>query len=284
MNYFKSSLIILAIIFSACGGNSSGGSSASSNTNEAQTVADAEKNLNALSAFKAVDISVKGVTKASTKMLRKTLNNKFDIQKVTTNTCKDGGTITEDNPDDDKTLSYTFNNCQDGTYSINGKLIFIVTDANHISLTYKNLTVKDVGGTQYMNLTYKISKDDNDVTTLLIDGEVKQTLKSGEVNNISYSNFTVAEKKTYSESWATIDGTISLETKCTTGTYVFETVEKLVAAKDRSNNTESGILKLNGATYTYENPYVTIEVKGKSETILQSELKKRMEQHNNCEF
>jgi len=105
---------------------------------------------------------------------------------------------------------------------------------------------------------------------------VDNTDMFGEKNNIAFTNFVSKNKDTSNESWSTIDGIVSVESKCTTGTYTFETVEKLVDATDGSDNIESGILKLNGATYTFENPYVTIKAGSQEETIKQSELEKRM--------
>lgn len=285
MKHFKLSLIALTILISGCGGGGSSSSTPASpaNTNEAKTVKEAEKNLNAFSTFNAVNLSI--ATDSNTKALNKAISNKFGTQKTTTINCNDGGTLTGTLSDDEKTLKYSFNNCKNDTSSIDGEMILITTDKNNIKLTYNALTLKDVRGTQYMNLTMEINIDSSSkIETAAINGVIKQTFTSQEVNNISFKDFISTSKDTSDESWSTIDGTITLESKCTTGTYVFETVEKLVDATDGSDNTESGILKLNGATYTFENPHVTIEAGSESETITQSELEKRMSTHNACKI
>jgi uncharacterized protein YceK len=284
MKHFKLSLITLAILISGCGGGSSSSTPDSpATTNEAKTVTEAEKNLNALSTLSSIDLSVNAVTGTSTKALNKAISSKFGSQKTTTVNCNGGGTLTATISDDKKTLNYSFNSCKNDTLFLDGEMSIIQTNAENIELTYTKLTIKDVGGTQYMNLTMKANVDNSSkIETASMDGVMKQTLKSGEVNNISFTNFVSTSKDTSSESWTTIDGTVALESKCTTGTYTFETIEKLVDATDGSDNTESGILKLNGATYTFENPYVTIKAGTESETIFQTELEKRMSEHNAC--
>jgi len=284
MKYFKLSLVALAILISGCGGGNSNNStpdsptgSGAGNSHEAKTVAEAEKNLNVFSSFAMQDLSLDSVTGSNSKALNKALSNKVSNQKTNTINCSDGGTLTATLSDDEKTFSYSFNNCKNGTATINGEITMVQANSENIELTYNKLTTKDVGGTQYLNLTMKISVDSSSkIETVSIDGVINQTSKSGEKNNISLTNFISKYKDTVNESWTTIDGTIAVESKCITGTYTFKTIEKLVDATDGSDNTESGILKLNGATYTFENPYVTIKAGSQEETIKQSELEKRM--------
>jgi len=279
MKYFKLSLVTLAILISGCGGGGSNGSTPAANTNDAKTVGEAEKNYNALSTFQAIDLSLNAVSDTSSKILNKVMSTKISNQKTTTANCSNGGTIVTTFSDDEKTINYAYNNCKEGTSFIDGEITMGNINSETVKFIYNKLTMKDVDGTQYMHLTVQINSDkSNEITTASMNGIVNHTSKSGEKNNMKFTNFVSKFKDTdaSNESWATLDGTIAVESKCTTGTYQFETIEKLVDATDGSDNTESGILKLNGATYTFENPYVTIKVGGKEETIKQSELEKRM--------
>jgi len=142
-------------------------------------------------------------------------------------------------------------------------------------LTLSYYTEKDIDGEKYFNITEEWSEDENNTEKTEINGVIKQTSKTGEINKISFNKY--IEKYSNDESWFSIDGGIGLESKCATGNYQFKTIEKLVEAKDGSENVESGILNINEATYTFENQSVTIKTPSEEETLLQSELEKEME-------
>jgi len=165
--------------------------------------------------------------------------NKVTNQKTNTMNCSGGGTITINFSEDMKTFNYTFNNCKNDSTLMDGKMSVTNLSNNTEKLIFENLTVNDVGIKEHLNLT-------------------------------------MTNKETIGESWTILDGTVTVESKCVTGTYTFETIEKLVDATDGSDYTQSGVFKLNGATYTFENPYVTIKAGSQEETIKQSELEKRM--------
>ena len=171
--------------------------------------------------------------------------NKVTNQKTNTMNCSGGGTITINFSEDMKTFNYTFNNCKNDSTLMDGKMSVTNLSNNTEKLIFENLTVNDVGIKEHLNLT-------------------------------------MTNKETIGESWTILDGTVTVESKCVTGTYTFETIEKLVDATDGSDYTQSGVFKLNGATYTFENPYVTIKAGSQEETIKQSELEKRMS--NACDI
>ena len=279
MNYLKFSFIPIILLIVSCGNDTK---SSTPSSNEVTTVAKAEKNYSALSRFKSLDLT-KNVSTASSKSITKLMQNKLTYQKGTsTNACRDGGSITTIENDADK-ATIIFNNCQSGGELANGKVIIIVYNTENIKMIFEDYTVKQTGGTKYINIAFKISIDSNKVSTLSINGVINQTLNSGEKNNIDYRNFVIKSKNTYNDRWSTIDGRIGIESKCDTGTYTFQTIEKLVST--RNGKIEFGILKLNGATYTFDNPYVTIKAGSEEETILQSELTKRtQEQNSNCQI
>ncbi|HHD81983.1 MAG TPA: hypothetical protein ENK94_02200 [Campylobacterales bacterium] len=284
MKVFKLSLLVASLTFIGCGGGSNDTITPSShNTNEVKTVQEAQKSLNAFSAFQSINLSVVNTSSASgstnvanTKMLSK-------LQKTATAACDDGGSLTLDVSDDEKSATYTFAQCKNGSEYIDGTMKLLQNDDTSYELTYDKLTYKGTSGEQYMDLTMKVVEEAS-IYSMTMNGVINQTTTAGEINNMTITDFKIKGKDTSDESWTTIDGKMAFETKCITGTYTFETVEKLVDAKDGSDNLESGILKLNGATYTFENPNVTIEAGSESETILQSELEKRMESADSCDI
>lgn len=285
MKHFKLSLLTLAILISGCGGGSSNNNTTppAGNANDAKTVVEAEKNLNALSSFQSIDLSLNSVSNTSLKTLNKVISAKVSNQKATTVNCTNGGTLVTTISNDKKTANYSFSNCKEGTSFIDGEMTVVSTNSATVQFTYNQLTVQDVGGTQYMNLTVQINNDTNSqITTASMNGVVNNTAASGEKNNMTFTDFVskFTNSNTSNESWSTIDGIIAVESKCVTGTYTFETTQKLVDATDGSTNIESGILKLNGATYTFENPDVIIEAGTETKTMTQSELAQRMS--NSC--
>jgi len=271
------SVITGSLILIGCGSSSKSNGETAVNVSEAKTVKEAEKNLNALGSFTSIDLSVANLS--DSKVLSSKLLSK--LQKSKTVVCSDSGSITLDISDDGRKLIYLFDKCQHGLTYTNGKLTLIRSDDNSFEIDFDKLTVRDIGGTQYMDIKMKFSEE-NSISTISFDGVVNQTTTSGETNNMSMTNMVFKHQETSVESWTTIDGKMALESKCVTGVYDFKTVEKLIEARDGSENTESGILILNGATYTFENPHVTIEAGSESETMLQSELERRMELSNTC--
>jgi len=261
----------LTIFILGCGEN------ATSN-NEAKTIAEAEKDLKVFSSFSIKDLSLDSITGSNSKTLNKAIHNKLTNQKTTTVTCSDGGTFTLTPANDQKSFNYSYNNCKEGDSSIDGEIsMTLQANSPDMRLTYNQLTIINEEGTQYMDLIMKLNKDTiRQIETVSIHGVMNQTSISGEKNNIKYTNFVSRDREASDESWSTIDGTVEIESKCTTGTYTFKTIEKLVDAKDGSEHTESGIFKLNGATYTFENPYVTIKTDSEEKTITQTEFEEHI--------
>ena len=120
--------------------------------------------------------------------------------------------------------------------------------------------------------------------TELSDGTVNLTMSNLTMKNdgteLKTSSFVIVENE--SEYWSTMDGDIKVTAKCFSGNYDFKTISKVYDAQDGTDNAESGIFELNGARYTFSNPYVTIKTATEEETILQSELEKRMNNSTTC--
>lgn len=278
MHNLKLSLLTLPLLIVGCGGGSSDGSS--SNNNEAKTINKAVENLSVIDNLSNI-LSI--VTPANHKILSTEVYKKATYQKVVKVDCKKGGTATATSSDDGRTTTYAYDNCQDKKYTFNGELVEVRTDDNNFKETYNAHTVKSTEGTRYYDYTYTKHTDSSGIVTESTNGTYSKVLKSGEVTKISYENFTFTSKETADDSWTNVDGSFTLDSKCTNGRYTFETVEKLLEAQDGTDNTASGILKLNTATYSYANLYVTIIAGSEEETVLETELKKRMSTvYNSC--
>lgn len=267
MNFFKVSLITASFLLIGCGGGGSDTPVAA--LTSVKTVEEAKTSYKVVGSFETIDISkaTDGYSKLSYKM-----------QKSESDACTDGGTLSYNAPSSND-ITITYNNCQVGSQYHNGSVIMHLEDNNNYTIEISNYTFRDVGGEQYMDITI-VQSTNNDITTVKLNGQINQTSKSNVVSNMAFDNMVMVEKDTYSESWVTIDGGINLKSKCVTGNYQFTTVEKLVEAKDGTDNTESGILEINGARYTFENSYVTIKVDSEEKTMLQSELQEEMESSN----
>ena len=167
------------------------------------------------------------------------------LQKTQSNNCTNGGSATFNYVESSNSVTLTFSSCIEENTLIDGTMIMIQSDDEiHTKIQFKNLTMDD--------------------------GKTKIT-----------SNSLIFEDDS-NEHWSTMDGDLGVVSKCFSGNFDFETVAKLYEAQDGSDNLESGILKLNGATYTFANPYVTIKAGSEERTILQSELEKEMNDSNGC--
>ena len=167
---------------------------------------------------------------------------KTSFSKPESYNCDNGGTISIES--NGNSFSMVANQCKYDSYYINGTVNSTELSDGSEKLTMSNLTMKD--------------------------GEIDMTA----------SQMVIVENE--SEFWSTIDGDIQIVSKCFSGNYNFKTIEKIYDAQDGSDNIERGVLELNGARYTFDNPNVTIKVGDSEETISQSELEKRMNNTTTC--
>jgi len=178
-----------------------------------------------------------------------------------------GGFDDIDSSKSEKAFSFKTNSgsCDSGTVSV-------TETENKFILVANGCTI----GSTYMDGT--ISE------TELSDGTVNLTMSNLTMKNdgteLKTSSFVIVENE--SEYWSTMDGDIKVTAKCFSGNYDFKTISKVYDAQDGTDNAESGIFELNGARYTFSNPYVTIKTATEEETILQSELEKRMNNSTTC--
>lgn len=165
------------------------------------------------------------------------------------------------------------------------------------SFSFKTTSGKCDSGTVSITETeteFRITANSCSIGSVYIDGSISEVELTGGTVKFSMSNLSMknngTELKTSSfviienerEYWSTIDGDMSVVSKCFSGNYDFKTISKIYDAQDGSDNAESGTLELNGVRYTFSNPYVTIKTATEEETILQSELEKRMNTSSTC--
>jgi hypothetical protein len=161
------------------------------------------------------------------------------IQKSQSASCNKGGKLVTNISDDETTITMIFDKCQEDDTYLNGTVSLLSSnDGQHSKVEFTNLTMKDSEMT--MTSTHFVT----------------------EYDDIEY--------------WTTLDGDLNVISRCFTGNFNVKTNQKIYDAQDGSDNAESGILELNGATYTFNNPYVTIKVGNEEKTLLQSDLEKEM--------
>jgi hypothetical protein len=167
---------------------------------------------------------------------------KTSSSKAQSASCDNGGTVSINV--EGSSTSIVANKCAYGNYYMDGTLNMTDLSDGSEKFTMSNMTTKDGKIDMYIS------------QMVFVDNE--------------------------SEHWSTMDGDIKIVSKCFSGTYKFETVEKIYEAQDDTDNVESGVIDLNGARYTFNNPTVTIKVGDKEETILQSDLEKKMNNTLTC--
>jgi len=159
--------------------------------------------------------------------------------------CSNGGTLSSSLSADETVINMVFNKCKHGNSYIDGEMVITENETTYTSkIVMNNLTVNDAG-TDFFSKKFVV-----------------------EDNSAEY--------------WSTIDGDLKIGSKCFTGKFDFKTLEKMYDAQDNSDNIEKGKMVLNGATYTFNNPNVTIEAGSETKTISQAELEKEFESSTSC--
>jgi hypothetical protein len=259
-------------MFIGCGSGGSSSDTTTPNQNTTQTVTTVEEaKANAVAISKIGSISAMNFTRFQT------IPSTTGQQKVYSNNCPNGGTLTYNVSEDVENFTVTYTQCKLDTETINGSLSMLFSNENSYELSFNNLTYNGTYGSGYYDhsMTYNYDTATN-LYTIQHNGTMKQT-ENGEEEVMTTKNLIIQFKSNLSESWSKIDGGLDISSKCLNESYAFKTIEKLVEAKDKSDNLDSGIIEINGATFTFENPHVTIKTATEEKTILQSEL----EEENN---
>ncbi len=178
------------------------------------------------------------------------INNTSKMQKLYKNqtvSCSGGGSMLVNASEDGSEISIEMNKCNESGSYMDGKLAIIEKDNGYFKMTMKNLTVKESNG---------------DTTS------AKQLVMEGNDN----------------EYWSAIDGDMSITSKCFNAKLDIKTLEKIYEMQDGSDGVEKGKIELNGASYTFNYPNVTIQAGSKTKTMLQTELDKEMESSTTCKI
>jgi hypothetical protein len=261
------SLSLIAALFIGCGGSSDSKSDTSTpdttniTTNNITTITEAKQSIQSIVKLQSIDFS------------RFIATLQGSSQKTTINqTCPGGGSSTYEVSDNQKEIKLNYDSCvSNNNETLNGSLSMTQGDSIlTYNISFNDFTYQGIYGEGYIDMEMKASYSNN-IYTSEMNGEIRQTI-NGNVESMSASNLIIQEKDTDLESWYTVNGNLAFVSSCYTGSYELKTVENLVDATDGSDNTESGVLEINGATYSFDNPYVTIKAGSEEETILQSEL------------
>jgi len=172
------------------------------------------------------------------------------MQKLSNNQtfpCDTSGSKSIETSEDATETTLIMNKCQESDEYIDGSLSVITKDNGYFKATMKNLTVKENNG------------DTTSAKQLVIEG-----------NDNEY--------------WSKMDGDISFNSQCFNAKLNIKTLEKMYDMQDGSDGVEKGKIELNGASYTFNYPNVTIKAGNETKTMLQSELDKEMESATTCKI
>lgn len=175
-------------------------------------------------------------------------NNNSKMQKLSKaekQSCSQGGDTSWDVSEDNTIIKITMNKCKEPSFYIDGSMSINEQDNGYFKMEMNNLTMKSDGENTYSK-HFIIEGNDN-------------------------------------EYWTTMNGDMSLVSKCFSGNFNFKTLEKMYETQDGSDAVEKGKIELNGATYDFNYPNVTIKAGSESKTMLQSELNEEMESATTCE-
>lgn len=169
--------------------------------------------------------------------------NSSKMQKLSQNQtfpCSGGGTMSIKTSEDETESTIVMDECNQDNSFINGSFTMIEKDNGYFKMTMKNLTVKESNGDKTI---------------------AKELVMEGNDN----------------EYWSAINGDISISSQCFNATLDIKTLEKMYEMQDDSDGVEKGKIELNGASYTFNYPNVTIKAGSETKTMLQTELDKEME-------
>lgn len=176
------------------------------------------------------------------------INKIQNLSKEKSFPCAKGGNMSIDISEDSTQSTIIMDECKqnDNSY-IDGKFEVVEKDNGYSKTIITNYTLKDSNGEEFSTPKLIIEENDN-------------------------------------EYWSTIDGDLKIRTKCFNGSFNIKTLEKMYDMKDGSDGVREGKIELNGATYDFSYPNVTIKTAGNTKTMTQEELDKEMTSATNCDI
>jgi hypothetical protein len=182
--------------------------------------------------------------------------------------------VTGSYEDDGSYADFTqnYNACNLGGFEADGTMKFlekINNDNINIDISANNLLYKYSDMSVKMDLDMHVDGSKNfDPLNMNLDGSINISY-SGYSFNTDYDNFLVNRSGDYVK----VSGTVSVDSdvlSCYNGRYEIETVDDLYLD---ATGYASGTLKVNGATYTYNNDTVDVTfANGSTTTLSQSDL------------
>jgi hypothetical protein len=269
------SFVVASFVVVGCGGSDGESGASSVSTKSITTVEDAKQasaavaQMNSMSSFGS-DLASSSYAPSRAPSLAP-INNQQD--------CLNGGTMSTSGDIDDSTIDITqsYNNCNSGGTVADGSMrikqnksgsnISMGITANKLQMSLNNMSY-------YMDFDMSIDTNQNfNPMDMKLDGEISLSATANNNNydyNVEYNNFLVHTSGQYMN----ISGKVSMDSNtfsCYNGSYEIKTLEDL--SIDGYNGYSSGILEVNGVTYSYHGDSVDITLAdGTTQTLSQSEL------------
>lgn len=266
MKYFSLSVITLLVLLSGCK------ESSSSTTTKVKNIESAEKNIQLLSSINAINYSTISTVEADTSLKKV---QKISLSGLRDNNCKISGKRSYQLSYISEMLTINYNQCKNDSSYDDGIIAIQKGESQNYNVDIKNFTHQDSDGEEFINAIVNIQDESNSKhKDLIINGIYKEK----EVSALNYTTLNlqdmhvIKDESTASKSWTTLNGFVDLNSSCLVGQFQVKTVEKLINLDRKEGTVDSGILEVNGVTYTFEKPYVTIKLNDEETTLLQTEV------------
>ena len=270
------SSIVVSLLLLGCG-------SGDSDTDEKTSIDDALKIGDV--AFSAPSgVNFKNKMRTSLKSSQKNIYTKYlflNSKKETAN-CSELGTLSlEETSIKTVITSNKCTNFNDETYlyEYHDGVISITKDGNSIvAQNYWYIpNIENMTGS-FMNI-YMDYRVNGTISNISMDGEMKEFSNGDITSDMSFNR--LAMKEDSSNGALFLDGGYKYKEGCVDESYQFKTREWLIPNSSNQEEYTSGVITVNGMTYTYEGSKVTVTDKDRSGTFNQSELNAEMESQTN---
>jgi len=268
-----SGLLVMTSLFIGCGSSDKGGSSNSSNSDASELLSKA-RGVN--SASTEMTFRNRVGTRSSAKMHQKLY--KLSLEEGTYS-CSKSGTF-EVTIDDKENTFISYSNCiyvEENKYVYENGIFGYGNTENPTKYVFVDYSyIPDYENhPQTGNYTEKLlmafsSKGNEDM--FYLDGKTAVYDKGDIVEKLAYSDFLYKENTQTNAFY--VEGGVSDTFKCFSENYTFKTSEEswLVPHDTNSDYYKSGIIDINGMTYTYSGDNVTLSENGKTATFTQEKV------------
>ena len=219
------------------------------------------------------------------KTYRGVYKNSFLNSKPMVEACSYIGTMSYEESDTEVIVSY--NECIDyneETYLYeyyNGSLRMSKNEEDIVAKEYwviPNIDYPNTGS--YMNLSMTSHKN-GDINETEMDGEMVKFNNNNIVEDTIFTNLVMKEDSSNDAMY--LNGSYTYKAGCINESYTFKTSEWLIPNSNNEDEYISGIITVNGMTYTYKDDKVTVRYGDKEGEFLQRELNEEMENKKESE-